>query len=127
MIAYRLVTVSQEGLHDKYFLTIKKARTGEVLLNRFNFAQHSKLAEKALMGDIFIEIFEDTWTGPKKLARINYHTFFLNPNFLLNIQEMAVTFKNTEIKCSKSNEKAFTIKMEFEYYCLCHVEGSQGI
>lgn len=57
MIAYRLVTVGQEGLHDKYFLTIKKARTGEVLLNRFNFGQHSKLISKPLVGDIFIEIF----------------------------------------------------------------------
>lgn len=127
MIAYRLVTVSQEGLHDKYFLSIKKARNGEVLLAKFNFGQHSKLMEKPLIGDIFIEIFEDAWSGPKKLARINYHTFFLNPNFQLNIQEMAVSFKSNEIKCSKSNEKAFTIKMEFEYYCLCHVEGSQGI
>lgn len=28
MIAYRMVTVSQDGLHDKYFLTVKKTRTG---------------------------------------------------------------------------------------------------
>jgi hypothetical protein len=54
MIAYRLVTVGQEGLHDKYFLSIKKARTGEVLLAKFNFGQHSKLLEKPLIGDIFI-------------------------------------------------------------------------
>jgi hypothetical protein len=86
MIAYRLVTVSQHGLHDKYFLTIKKARSDENLLAKFNFGQHSKFSEKPLMGDIFIEIYEDTWSGPKKLARINYNTYFLNPNFLLNIQ-----------------------------------------
>jgi hypothetical protein len=54
MIGYRLVTVSQTGLHDKYYLTIKKARSNEPLLNKFNFAQHSKIVEKPLMGDIFI-------------------------------------------------------------------------
>lgn len=80
---------------------------------RFNFGQHSKLPQKPIIGDIFIEIFEDAWTGPKKLARINYHTYFLNPTFLLNIEELAVTFKNTEIKCSKGNDKAFTLKIEF--------------
>lgn len=57
MIAYRLVTVSQQGLHDKYFLTIKKARSGENLLTKFNVGQHSKIIGKPLMGDIFIEIF----------------------------------------------------------------------
>ncbi len=44
VIAYRLVTVSQHGLHDKYFLTIKKSRSGDNLLNRFNFGQHSKIS-----------------------------------------------------------------------------------
>jgi hypothetical protein len=86
MIAYRLVTVSQIGLHDKCFLSIKKTRSGEALLSKFNFGQHSKLMERPLMGDIFIEIFEDAWSGPKKLARINYHTYFLNPAFQLNIK-----------------------------------------
>ena len=54
MIAYRLVAVS---LHDKYFLNIKKTRSGETVLSEFNFGQHSKQLEKPLMGDIFIEIF----------------------------------------------------------------------
>lgn len=44
-------------MHDKYFLTIKKARSGENLLTKFNVGQHSKIIGKPLMGDIFIEIF----------------------------------------------------------------------
>ena len=54
MIGYRLVTVNQIGLHDKYFLSIKKARNNDNLLAKFNFGHHSKLVEKPLMGDIFI-------------------------------------------------------------------------
>ena len=85
MIAYRLATVSQTGLHDKFFLSIKKARNDETLVYKFNFSQYSKINEKPLMGDLFIEIFEDSWSGSKKFARINFHTFFLNPQFKLNI------------------------------------------
>jgi hypothetical protein len=54
MIAYRLASVTQVGLHDKFFLTIKKARNDETLLNKFGFGQYSKLVEKALIGDLFI-------------------------------------------------------------------------
>jgi hypothetical protein len=54
MIAYRLASVTQMGLHDKFFLTIKKARDDESLLSKFNFGQYSKLVGKPLMGDLFI-------------------------------------------------------------------------
>ena len=58
MIAYRLVSVNQYGLPDKYFITVRKARSEEVLIPKFNVGFHSKLPSKPLIGDIFIEVFE---------------------------------------------------------------------
>jgi hypothetical protein len=32
------------------------------------------------MGDLFIEIFEEAWPTSKQIARINYNTYFLDPD-----------------------------------------------
>lgn len=67
-----------------------------MLLPRFNLGQFPlKNNEKVLMGDIFIEIFEESWSGSKKIARINYNTFFINPTNELNVKELTVTFKSS--------------------------------
>ena len=85
MIAYQLTVVRQKGLHNKYFLNIQKTRTGE-LLGVYYFDQFSVMQQKPLMSDLFIEIMEETWSGPKRIARINCHPYFLNPNGILNMK-----------------------------------------
>lgn len=57
LAAYRLVTVSQKGTHDKHFLTIRKTRTGEMLMPRCGFGQHYGEGIP-LLADLYIELFE---------------------------------------------------------------------
>jgi hypothetical protein len=67
------------------------------------------MPQKPVLGDIFIQIMEETWSGPKKIARINCHPYFLNPDCILNMKEIKRTFKNSEIKLSKNVNINFEI------------------
>jgi len=53
MIGYRLVNVMQQGLPNKYFISIKKTRTSKYVIEKFPIG-HYKLQSNLLMGDIFI-------------------------------------------------------------------------
>jgi HKD family nuclease len=54
LVAYRLSSISQEGLHDKHYVSIRHVRTGELLVDKFNFSFHSKIGGMPLLGDLFI-------------------------------------------------------------------------
>jgi hypothetical protein len=68
------------------------------------------------MGDLFIEVFEEGWASNKHIARINYHSFFIDPATELSVSSLSkesitVVFKGQNIKCSKSLDKNFTITL----------------
>ena len=78
-----------------------------------------------MVGDLFIELYEDGWTGGKRIARINYNPYFLNPSNDMNQKDLFVEFPSTKIKCNKSTEQNFVLTLNFEYYCPCHMVGGE--
>ncbi len=79
------------------------------------------------MGDLFLQVFEQSWSGSKHIARINFNTFFIHPVSDISIKSLAkdaikLIFRGNSIKCSKSLDKNFTITLDFQYFCLCHLQ-----
>ena len=89
LIAYRLSNITHTGLHDKHFVRIKHVRSGKTLLNKFNFLFFSKTSVNPLMGDLFIEVFEEGWASNKNIARINFHTFFIHPTLSVSVHTLS--------------------------------------
>lgn len=128
-MAYRLSSISQEGLHDKHYISVTHVRSGKLLVDRFNFGFHSKLGGAPLIGDLFIEVFEDGWPSNKNIARINFNSFFFHSGGYsldtLSKDPIEVVFQGFSIKCSKSlPSKNFSISLFLEYHCLCHLDDS---
>ena len=90
-----------------------------MLVDKFNFNFHSKIGGMPLLGDLFIEVFEDGWSGNKNIARINYHSFFFDPQSSYTVNTLSkdpieVVFQGADIKSSKSlPSKNFSISFFF--------------
>jgi len=58
-------------------------------VDKFNFNFHSKIGGLPLMGDLFIEVFEDSWSGNKNIARINFNSFFFEPKTQYSLETLS--------------------------------------
>lgn len=68
-----------------------------------------------LIADIFIEIYQISWKGEKRIARINCNLYFCDP------QNMQLTFSGRDIKLSDNHHSDFEITLHLQYFCLCHL------
>lgn len=76
--AYKLARVATTNLDpSEYYLQISVTRTGETKHTKLNIHKNIKNNTIPLMADIFIELYELSWKGPRQAARINYNLFFI--------------------------------------------------
>lgn len=119
LIAFRLCSLTQTGLHEKHFVSITQVRTSQILVEKFRFGSEQDVGSYPLVGDLFIQIFEEAWPSSKQVARINYHSFFLHPDTELSIKSLkkdsiSVTFRGNEISSKKTgDQKNFSITLSF--------------
>ncbi len=59
-----------------------------------------ELSGNLLLADIFIEIYNSTWSGMKRIARINYNLYFCPEN-------LQITFSGKDIKLSDNHHSDF--------------------
>lgn len=127
MITYKLQSLHQTGLNDNCFISVHQTRSGNVKYKKILFGKNMNIDHDVfLIGDIFIQLFSHSWTGTSRLARINYNLFFLNPHAELNVKQFQVVFHSKNISAKKDCEP-FSIVLDFEYYCLCHVSNTEGL
>jgi hypothetical protein len=115
-------------MHDKHYVRIKHVRTGQTLVDKFNFTFISQVAQLPLLGDLLIEVFEEGWASDKRVIRVNYNSFFIHPSTDLSVKALSkdpigLVLQGNKIKVSKSvANKNFSITLFFEYFCLCHLQ-----
>lgn len=106
--------ISHKGLSCEYYVRIHYTRNEREVLNRVEFGL--KLDEpNLLIADIFIEIYQISWKGERRIARINCNFYFCDP------QSLQLTFHGKDIKLSDNHHPDFEITLHLQYFCLCHL------
>lgn len=71
-------------------MRISSVREQEVVVERLGVNEDKKLPIHMLMGDILIELMNDSWMN-KRVSRINFNIYFMGEN-------TEITFKSNNIK-----------------------------
>lgn len=76
--SFKLTKVLQSGLHAQdHYIQISLTRSCQTKHTKIKVNQILKNNIIPLIGDIFIELYEHTWSGDSQAARINYNLNFL--------------------------------------------------
>jgi hypothetical protein len=80
-VAYKIKNMRQFGLEkNKYYVEVTRLRNNEPKYRKINFNEGKTkfYPNVPLMGDIFIQIFQDKWNGDEEIAVINSNLYFIN-------------------------------------------------